>query len=410
MSGNAAVRGGVAAADMLALRTIAVALAVAVLWCLSGVWEGEARACGNVVQLEQNEAVRRVVAAQAALDEGDYAFVLERLAGPGGYEEYGSAGLAGRAARIYALAASRSGDRAQQASAVRRLQGSRFSGYGAGFKGGFLSDPTLEADLGEALARTGDVDAARDLLRPLADRDLIGSPYAYAALARLDATDDPARARLATSRCQQMAGSHPEICEGNMPTPSTVSWTLRRLPPAWLFVAFVCALGLVGLGRHLANRRFQAFGMGSPAAKARTVAAVMAMVFAAVVLLDIGSMAPALAAVVLLGVVGVTAYLDRALGLRAVRHGAVAGFSVRPLLPGDDAQLPLFTPWVSGASGGEVLTSVLPGDTAYREGAPLPVARLRKAPRAPVLVMGVFAAFAVIVFFFALLFTVRGET
>lgn len=272
-----------------------------------------------------------------------------------------------------------------------------------------MSDPALEADLGEAMARAGDVGGARDLLRPLADRDLLGSPYAYAALSRLDATDDPARARLAATRCQQMAGNHPEICQGRMPTPSLASWTLRRLPPSWLFVVFVCALGLAGLGRHLANRRFLAFGMGSPAAKARTVSAVLAMAFAAFVVLYFGSMAPGLAGIVLLGVVCATAHLDRALGLRAVRRGRVAGFSVRPLLPEDDAQLPLFTPWVSGASAGEVLTSVLPGDTAYREGAPLAVARLRRAPRTSVLVMAAFAAFAVVLVFFALLFTLRGQ-
>ncbi len=394
---------------MLALRPIAVALAAAVLWCVSGALAAEARACGNAVELEQNEAVRRVFAAQAALDDGDYAFILDRLTSGDGYEEYGSAGLSGRAARIYALAASRGGDAAQQASAVRWLEGSRFSDFGVGSKGGFRSDPALEADLGEALARTGDVDAARALLRPLADHDLLGSPYAYAALSRLDATDDPARAHLATIRCQQMAGNHPGICQGHMPTPSIASWTLRRLPPAWLFVAFVCALGLVAWGRHLANRRFLAFGMGSPAAKARTVATAAVVAFAGFVVLYIGSTAPVLAGVVLLAVVGVTAYFDRALGLRAVRRGAVAGFSVRPLLPEDDAQLPLFTPWVSGHSAGEVLTSVLPGDTAYRGAAPLPVARLRKPPRVPVLLAGVLAALAlVIVFFFALILTTRG--
>ncbi len=392
---------------MLALRPLAVALAAAFFWCLSGVWGSEARACGNAVQLEQNEALGRVLAAQAALDEGDFAFVLGRMGSVDGHEEYGAAGLSGRAARIYALAASRGGDPAQQASAVKMLAALRLSKPDKRGDAGFVSDPALEADLGEAMARAGDVGGARDLLRPLADSDLLGSPYAYAALSRLDATDDPARARLATTRCQQMAGNHPEICLGRMPTPSLASWTLRRLPPPWLLVALVCGLGLVGLGRHLANRRFRAFGMGAPSVKARAVAVVAAMACAGFVVLYLGVIAPVQSAIVLLAAIGMAVHFDHALALRAVRRGAVAGFSVRPLLPEDDAQLPLFTPWVSGASAGEVLTRALSSESAYRDGAPLAVARLRRAPTLPALAC---AAFAVVVVFFALFFTLRGET
>jgi hypothetical protein len=112
---------------------------------------------------------------------------------------------------------------------------------------------------------------------------------------------------------------------------------------------------------------------------------------------------------VLLGSVGAAAYLDRAMALRAVRRGAAPGFALRPSRPEDDApRLPLFTPWVTGASAGEVLTVVPSHDSAYRDGAPLAVARLRKAPAAPVLIMGAFGALAFLVMAFAMLFTLRG--
>lgn len=71
-------------------------------------------------------------------------------------------------------------------------------------------DPSLETDLGEALAR---VDAhreeARALLEGLARRDLISSAEGYAALALLRSLGgDTEGQKLALKRCEAMAGDH----------------------------------------------------------------------------------------------------------------------------------------------------------------------------------------------------------
>jgi hypothetical protein len=77
------------------------------------------------------------------------------------------------------------------------------------------NDPVAQANLGEALAaRAGYEDEALSLLGDLAQRDLIGSAHAYAALAKLRsgrgealASDD------ATRRCEAMTKSPERVCK-----------------------------------------------------------------------------------------------------------------------------------------------------------------------------------------------------
>lgn len=84
------------------------------------------------------------------------------------------------------------------------------------------NDPTVQADLGEALSKTatGQGEALK-ILQGLAQKDLMGSPHAYAALAKLRSqSGDLAGAEAAIKRCEEMSKS-PGVCKPASPsTPS----------------------------------------------------------------------------------------------------------------------------------------------------------------------------------------------
>jgi hypothetical protein len=66
------------------------------------------------------------------------------------------------------------------------------------------SDVISTADLAEVLSRLPEGEAeARQLMAPLVAKDLVGSVYAYAALARV--TDDEQVRTVARTRCERMA-------------------------------------------------------------------------------------------------------------------------------------------------------------------------------------------------------------
>lgn len=75
------------------------------------------------------------------------------------------------------------------------------------------SDPTLQTELGEALARVDEHQAeARKLLETLAKKDLIATPEGYAVLAELRAkAGDQKGKKLAVSRCEAMT-KQPAVC------------------------------------------------------------------------------------------------------------------------------------------------------------------------------------------------------
>jgi len=76
-------------------------------------------------------------------------------------------------------------------------------------------DPVAQADLGEALVSDPTTEAeGLALLDDLASRDLIGSPHAYAALARLHAgKGEQAAARADLARCQTMTRQPSTVCK-----------------------------------------------------------------------------------------------------------------------------------------------------------------------------------------------------
>ena len=76
------------------------------------------------------------------------------------------------------------------------------------------NDPTVQADLGEALSKTATGQAeALKLLQGLAQKDLMGSPHAYAALAKLRTAERRlAGAEAAIKRCEEMSKT-PGVCK-----------------------------------------------------------------------------------------------------------------------------------------------------------------------------------------------------
>ena len=80
------------------------------------------------------------------------------------------------------------------------------------------NDPTVQADLGEALSKLARTqDESLKMLGGLAQKDLMGSPFAYAALAKIRGEKgDTAGAEAAIKRCEEMS-KVPGVCKPAAP-------------------------------------------------------------------------------------------------------------------------------------------------------------------------------------------------
>jgi hypothetical protein len=174
----------------------------------------DASACWNATQEELNAQVRSTIAAQRALDDENPSLAIRLIEQvphssfwlamdsewpqymrPRGDDEHSR----GRMMRIYALAVARLPHPTQQQIGLAR----RARGNASSLIDGSAA-PSRLADFAEFDAFIGESQRALDVLRPLAEKDLIGSAHAYAALARLEAAQgniDAAGEALA--RCNQ---------------------------------------------------------------------------------------------------------------------------------------------------------------------------------------------------------------
>ena len=175
---------------------------IPIVAALSTLAPAPANACENAV-LATNEVIAAAKEAEKILNQGDPTQARRRIQGLlGGAEAFdertpgaeafdertpSAKGLTNRAMRIIYLANVRIDDRKGEFRKVLLANAIEFLSRIAKDS---PNDPAKTADLGEALAKT-DPPKAKKILEDLATRDLMTTPYAYAALARLRAADTP---------------------------------------------------------------------------------------------------------------------------------------------------------------------------------------------------------------------------
>lgn len=208
-----------------ALAVAAAALTVTVL----GTVANDAQACGMSVRLDPTpqrpSPVQEIARGEKALESGQNlgaaravlrAFPRIRNAAAGANP------LETRALRVFALALVRSDGTIDEKKAGGTATGEWTPGSNLAWAVQAIreidakrpNDPTVQADLGEALAKTpyGQKEAL-EILQKLAQKDLMGSPHAYAALAKLRSDrGDRAGAEAAIKRCEEMSKT-PGMCK-----------------------------------------------------------------------------------------------------------------------------------------------------------------------------------------------------
>ncbi|MBL8609704.1 MAG: hypothetical protein JNL38_20395 [Myxococcales bacterium] len=187
-----------------------------------GLVAGDASACGMSVRLEpipeRPTPVQEIATGEKSLDSGNYLAAANAVTRTFPAIRNATAGtdpLQTRGLRVLAMSIVRSDGKVAAngqwtpaanlewaAQTLREIDQKR------------PNDPAVQADLGEALAKiTRTQGEAYKLLSRLADKDLMGSPHAYAALAQLRASKgDEQGMAAAVKRCEEMTKS-PAVCK-----------------------------------------------------------------------------------------------------------------------------------------------------------------------------------------------------
>ncbi len=181
----------------------------------------EAHACFNVTQLELDQDTKRVKAAEDALANDDYTAARQKASTTLRATKDWWSDNASFADRKDLVTWAPIGRRALRVYCLATVRDSRSTAADRGFATKNLialmkhdPDTTLAIDTAEAMATSPEKEAlALMMLRVQADKDLIGSAHAYAALTRLErAHGNEAAAVTAHERCVRMA-KHARTCE-----------------------------------------------------------------------------------------------------------------------------------------------------------------------------------------------------
>ena len=210
------------------MKNLKATLLALALFPVAALASADARACGMALEMapqpqKPKTPVQNVAAAEQSLDAGQNDAAVKAIVAsfPKVRDtEAGASPVETRALRVFAVAVVRSNGTVSEKAgswtpaanlawavqSLREIDAKR------------PNDPAVQADLGEALSKVpGKQDEAMKLLGTLAQKDLMGSPFAYAALAKLR-TDkgDVAGAQAAVKRCEEMTKS-PGVCKVSKP-------------------------------------------------------------------------------------------------------------------------------------------------------------------------------------------------
>lgn len=209
---------------MKTAKFVAVALAI-VPAAFAVTYSTDASACGMSVRLEPTPQkptpVQEIARAEKSLENGQNLQAAQAVLGTFPRIRVATAGvspLETRALRVFALAVVRSNGEINE----KKVGVSSQSEWkpNANLEWAIQSlraidqkrpnDPTVQADLGEALSKLPHTQAeGLKILANLAQKDLMGSPHAYAALAKMKSErGDSAGAEAAMTKCREISGKN----------------------------------------------------------------------------------------------------------------------------------------------------------------------------------------------------------
>ncbi len=218
---------------MKIIKLAAVALAVVPSVLAVSTYASDASACGMSIRMDPTPQkptpVQEIARAEKALESGQNLVAAKAILGTFPRVRVATAGanpLETRGLRVFALAVVRSNGAVNEKTAGFASQGEWTPNANLEWAVQSIreidakrpNDPSVQADLGEALSKLphGQPEALK-ILQGLAQKDLMGSPHAYAALAKLRSEKgDLEGAEAAIKRCEEMSKT-PGVCKPASP-------------------------------------------------------------------------------------------------------------------------------------------------------------------------------------------------